>query len=132
MYAPKCLKKQLDMVLSLQSDLDATDKALQAARSVIEKDEILHEALDMLSGLERTHDHLMLKVDSLYMSLNIQDQFLELDQVSFDFIKLLLLTHDLKINIHKHAIGSFFEWDRLYQAIGGRQKPLGMKLHQQT
>lgn len=124
--APKRLKKQLDMVISLQSDLDATEKALQTARSTIEKDELSNEALDVLSGLERTHERLMTKVDSLYMSLNIQDEFPELDGVNFDFVRLLLLARDLKINIRKRAIGSFFEWDRLDQAVGGGQKPLGI------
>lgn len=124
--APKCLKKQLDIVISLQANLDATDKALQATWSMIEKDELSGEALNVLSGLEHMHEWLMSKVDSLYTSLNIQDAFPELKQVSFDFVRLLLLAQDLKINIHKHAIGSFFEWDRLNQAIGGRQKPLGI------
>ncbi|KAI6024283.1 hypothetical protein EDC04DRAFT_2869501 [Pisolithus marmoratus] len=42
------------------------------------------------------------------------------------------MAHDLKINIHKQAIGSFFEWDKLDHAVGGKDKPLGTKLHQQT
>ncbi|KAG2126329.1 uncharacterized protein EDB93DRAFT_1097153 [Suillus bovinus] len=39
---------------------------------------------------------------------------------------------DLKINIHKCAIASFFEWDKLDQAIGSAQQVLGTILHQQT
>lgn len=35
---------------------------------------------------------------------------------------------DLKINIRKRAIGSFFEWDKLDCAVGGRQKALGKSL----
>ncbi|KAG9309294.1 hypothetical protein JVU11DRAFT_10781 [Chiua virens] len=70
----------------------------------------------------------MTKVDALYASLNIQDQFPELDGIAFDFVRVLLLARDLKINIRKRAVGSFFEWDKLDQAVGGGQKPLGNKL----
>ncbi|KAG9309099.1 hypothetical protein JVU11DRAFT_10983 [Chiua virens] len=40
-------------------------------------------------------------------------------------LKTSISTCDLKINIHKHAIASFFEWDKLDQAVGGGQEPLG-------
>ncbi|KAG9309100.1 hypothetical protein JVU11DRAFT_10984 [Chiua virens] len=52
--APQCLKKQLDTVISLQSDLDSTERALQKARSVIEHDSEgnADEALTALEGLE--------------------------------------------------------------------------------
>ncbi|KIK23366.1 hypothetical protein PISMIDRAFT_69701, partial [Pisolithus microcarpus 441] len=39
---------------------------------------------------------------------------------------------DLKINICKRVIGSFFEWDKLDRAAGRKDKTLGTKLHQQT
>ena len=67
----------------------------------------------------------MSKVDALYASLNVQDQLSELDGIDFDFVHTLLLARDLKINIRKRAVGSFFEWDKLDQAVGGGQKPLG-------
>jgi hypothetical protein len=39
------------------------------------------------------------------------------------------MARDLKINIRKRAIGSFFEWDKLDRAAGGCEEVLG-KLHQ--
>lgn len=42
------------------------------------------------------------------------------------------MARDLKISIRKRAVGSFFEWDRLDQAVGGREQNLGTKLHQYT
>jgi hypothetical protein len=42
------------------------------------------------------------------------------------------MARDLKINIRKRAVGSFFEWERLDQAVGGRNQALGTKLHQHT
>ncbi|KAG2344746.1 hypothetical protein BDR05DRAFT_947110, partial [Suillus weaverae] len=100
--------KELDTVLALQADLDASasDKALQTTRDTI--------------------------VKVLYASLNVQDRFLELDGLNLKFVRTLLLAHDLKMNIRKHAIGSFFKWDKLDRAVGGSQQALGTKLHQQT
>lgn len=123
--APNRLKKELDAVLTLQADLSATERAIQVAREAVEKVPSMTDALDVLTGLERTHTQLMSKVDTLYASLNVQDIFPELEGIPFEFVRVLLLARDLKINIRKRAIGSFFEWDKLDQAVGGGQKPLG-------
>ena len=122
--APARLKKELDTVLLLQSDLEASNRALQAAQSIIEKD-ATQDTLEALQSLERGHDRLLTKVDALYASLNVQDRFLELHGVNLEFVRTLLLARDLKINIRKRAIGSFFEWDKLDRAVGGKQKSLG-------
>ncbi|KAI0259142.1 hypothetical protein BC834DRAFT_974524 [Gloeopeniophorella convolvens] len=42
------------------------------------------------------------------------------------------MARDLKVNIRKRVIASFFEWDHLDQASGGRAEPLGTRVHQQT
>ncbi|KIN98613.1 hypothetical protein M404DRAFT_31254 [Pisolithus tinctorius Marx 270] len=148
-HAPARLKKELDTVLVLQADLEVADRALQAAHTIIEKD-ATEDTLTALESLERSHDRLLNKVDLLYVSLNIHDKFPELNGVDMEFVRMLLLAHDLKINIWKRAIGSFFEWDKLDHAVGGKQKALGSiaepstrcrnadhfflgtKLHQQT
>ncbi|KAG2156682.1 uncharacterized protein EDB93DRAFT_1238950 [Suillus bovinus] len=131
-HAPARLKKELDVVLTLQADLDASDRALQAMRTVVEKGLVTEETLDALESLKRSHDHLMNKVELLYASLNVHDRFPELQGVDLDFVRTLLMACDLKINICKRAIGSFFEWDKLNRAVGGANQALGTKLHQQT
>jgi len=122
------LKKALDTVLTLQTELNSSEQALQNVRTIIEKGQVLQDARDTLASLERGHERLLDKVDALYSSLNIQDRFPELDGINFQFVQTLLLAQDLKINIHKQAIGSFFEWDKLDCAIGGKQKALGWSL----
>ncbi|KAI5983564.1 hypothetical protein F5J12DRAFT_899644 [Pisolithus orientalis] len=114
-----------------KADLEVADQALQAACTIIEKD-VTEDTLEALESLECSHDHLLNKVDLLYASLNIHDKFPELNSVNIEFIWMLLLACDLKINVWKQAIGSFFEWDKLDHTVGGKQKALGMKLHQQT
>jgi hypothetical protein len=78
-----------------------------------------------LESLLRTQERLKDKVQQLYESLNIEESFPELHNIDLDFVRLLLLARDLKINIRKRAIGSFFEWDRLDQAAGGRNQAIG-------
>ncbi|KAG1801271.1 hypothetical protein EV424DRAFT_1545449 [Suillus variegatus] len=131
-HAPAHLKKELDTVLALQADLDASDKALQTTRDTIAKGEMSEDTRDAIESLERVHERLMHKVKVLYASLNVQDRFPELDGLNLEFVRTLLLARDLKMNIRKRAIGSFFEWDKLDHAVGGSQQALGTKLHQQT
>src|ERR1700722_16516320 len=109
----------------LQGDLDALDRTIQAACTTLVKSASKEKTQDLLAGLDRTHARLKRKVDSLYSSLNVADVFPELQGIDFDFIQTLLMARDLKINIRKRAIGSFFEWDKLDQAAGGRQEALG-------
>ena len=74
------------------------------------------------------HEELSNKVEELYVSLNVQESYPDLQGFGIDFVRTLLMAHDLKVNIRKRAIGSFFEWDRLDQAVGGRSNPLGTVL----
>ncbi|KAG1836027.1 hypothetical protein C8R48DRAFT_783020 [Suillus tomentosus] len=121
------LKKELDTVLTLQADLDTSDTALQSTRLMLEKGTALQ---DTLEALERGHNHLMAKVKVLYASLNIHDQFPELEGINLDFVRLLLMARDLKMNIRKRAITSIFEWDKLDRAVGGAQQALAIAKRQ--
>ncbi|KAG2113956.1 uncharacterized protein F5147DRAFT_770605 [Suillus discolor] len=131
-HAPTRLKKELNTVLALQADLDTSDKALQTARTMLEKDMASDDTLEALESLERGHDCLMNKVEALYSSLNVHDRFPELHGINLKFVRILLMARDLKMNVRKRVIVSFFEWDKLDQAVGGVQQALGTKLHQQT
>ncbi|KAI6152500.1 hypothetical protein BKA82DRAFT_29556 [Pisolithus tinctorius] len=121
--APAWLKKELDTVLVLQADVEASDRALQATCTIIVQD-MMQDTLDALKSLECSHDRLLNKIDALYASLNIPDKFPELHGVNLEFVQTLLMVRDLKI--------IFFKWDKLDRAVGGNQKALGTKLHQQT
>ncbi|KAG1839146.1 hypothetical protein DFJ58DRAFT_718617 [Suillus subalutaceus] len=124
-HAPARLKKELDTVLALQADLDASDKALQTTRTMLEKDMASDDTLEALESLERGHDRLMNKVEALYSSLNVHDRFPELHGINLEFVRILLMARDLKMNVRKRVIASFFEWDKLDRAVGGAQQALG-------
>jgi hypothetical protein len=123
--APTRLKKELDKVLALQGDVDAIELALNSTRTAVAQGEAPTAALSALASLDRTHNHLLKKVENLYTSLNVHDSFPELNGLSLDFVRTLFMARDLKINIRKRAIASFFEREKLDRAVGGKQTPLG-------
>ncbi|TFK51476.1 hypothetical protein OE88DRAFT_1644929 [Heliocybe sulcata] len=131
-HAPARLKKELDVVLALQAEIDDLEKALSKAYVNLEKAAAPTMSLTILQKLKSTHAKLVLHAEALYTSLNIPNSFPHLKGVDYEFVRLLILTCDLKMNIRKWAIASFLEWDRLDQAVGGRDNPLGTKLHQRT
>jgi len=75
--------------------------------------------------LQNSQEEIQDKVEALYASLNVHKAFPELDGINFEFIWMLLMACDLKINIRKCAIGTFFEFEKLDQAAAGRNNPLG-------
>lgn len=92
---------------------------------MLEKESASDNTLEALQSLERGHGRLMDKVEALYSSLNVHDRFPELHGVNLDFVRTLLMARDLKMNVRKCAIASFFEWDKLDRAVGGAQQALG-------
>jgi hypothetical protein len=112
-------------VLNLQGDLDTVEKTIQHTRTAISTSKPSKYSLKILSRLEKSHDYLKQEVEILYASLNVHDSFPELENINLDFVQTLLMARDLKINIRKRAIGSFFEWEKLDQAVGGREEALG-------
>ncbi|KAI0701749.1 hypothetical protein C8Q76DRAFT_633393 [Earliella scabrosa] len=131
-HAPARLKKELDKVLGLQADLDEVKKIIAGVQTSIGNDDHNAQAHDLLKQLDKTHSHTIQQVESLYASLNVPDDFPELRDLPLAFVHTLIMARDLKTNIRKRAIGSFFEWDKLDRAAGGRDQALGTKLHQQT
>lgn len=87
------------------------------------------DALALLDSMECSHNRLLDKVEALYASLNVHEKFPELEGVKLEFVQILLIARDLKINIWKRMIGSFFEWDKLDCAVSGKAKALGASSH---
>ena len=121
--APARLKRELDNILTLQSEIEGVNRTIQTTKTSFAK--TVPDATTVIKELERAQDDLVGKVEQLYASLNIPDSFDDLDGIDLRFVHTLLLARDLKINIRKRAIGTFFEWDKLDRAVGGRNQPLG-------
>ena len=83
------------------------------------------EAHQDIESLKGNHACLFKNVESLYVSLNMSNTFPELDGLSLEFVWVLLMVQDLKMNICKWAIANFLEFDKLDRAVGGKQNSLG-------
>ncbi|KAF9223336.1 hypothetical protein BS17DRAFT_705946, partial [Gyrodon lividus] len=79
-------EKELNTVLVLQENINTTDRAIQTARSAMEKESISNDTMAALDSLEHTHECLMTKVNALYASLNICSKFPELKGIGLDFV----------------------------------------------
>ncbi|KAG6822221.1 hypothetical protein H0H92_014768, partial [Tricholoma furcatifolium] len=131
--APARLKKELDTVLGLQGELDSVDRAIEALQKDLSQSSATPQiSLQHIASLQQMQDELKDHTEALYSSLNVHEAFPELRGVDYEFVRLLIMARNLKINIRKRAIGSFMEWDKLDQAVGGRDVTLGTKLHQVT
>ncbi|KAJ6582196.1 hypothetical protein B0H19DRAFT_1370295 [Mycena capillaripes] len=123
-HAPACLRRELDKVLNLQTQIDVVDKSISEAKQSITGSGASVDCLALLRSLEGTHDILSNQAQALYASLNIQEEFPDLQNLPLEFVRTLLLMRDLKINIHKRAVGTFYEWENLDRAVGGRKEAL--------
>ena len=113
------------MVLTLQGDIDTIEKTLYNTRRTIAQGEAPKDSIATILAMEQTQQRLQEELERLYASLNVHDSYPELQGVSLEFVRTLLLARDLKINIRKRAVASFFEWDKLDSAMGGKSNPLG-------
>ena len=116
-------------MLNLQTELECIDKSLEKVKKTVETDASCSAALDVISHLHTSQERALADVEKLYTSLNFRDTFPELSGLPLEFVRTLIMARDLKINIRKRAIGIFFEWDRLDQAVGGSDQALGSLYH---
>ncbi|KAJ7502581.1 hypothetical protein B0H11DRAFT_1712541 [Mycena galericulata] len=132
-HAPARLKRELDKVLALQVQIDTVETSiLEVKTSVASDGSAAAETHIILLRLQETHQALSNQAEALYASLNIAGTFPELDGLPLEFVRTLLLMRDLKMNLRKRAVGSFYEWETLDRAVSGRREALGTKLHQAT
>ncbi|OCH83804.1 hypothetical protein OBBRIDRAFT_742683 [Obba rivulosa] len=131
-HAPARLKKEVDAVLSLQAEIERVENALEAVRNQFQASQSSSECIAILSNLVRTSEDLGKRAESLYSSLNITEIFPELNGLPADFVRMLVLARDIKINIRKRVTAQLLEFDRIDRAAGGKDNPLGTRLHQHT
>ncbi|KAJ7660339.1 hypothetical protein DFH06DRAFT_989269 [Mycena polygramma] len=131
-HAPVRLRRELDKVLALQTQIEAVEESINDAKKSITGADASADSLRLLRHLELTRETLSTQAEQLYASLNIHESFPELRELPLEFVRTLLIMRDLKINIRKRAVGSFNEWDSLDRAVAGRRESLGTKMHQAT
>ncbi|PPQ84795.1 hypothetical protein CVT26_011335 [Gymnopilus dilepis] len=120
------ISKELDALLSLQGQWDSAENAILAATETLKfsKDT---KSLKMLKAIQEAHKQSGRDLENLYVSLSEDGSPLQI-KARPEFKQALKLAHDLKITIRRQAISSFFEWDKLDQAVAGRNAALGIIL----
>ncbi|OCH92954.1 hypothetical protein OBBRIDRAFT_824361 [Obba rivulosa] len=131
-HAPARLKKEVDAVLSLQAEIERVEYALEVVRNQFETGGSSSETNGILSKLTRNSEDLSKRAESLYSSLDVSDIFPEMKGLPPNFVRMLVLAHDIKINIQKRVTAQLLEFDRIDRAAGGKDNPLGTRLHQHT
>ncbi|KAJ7575225.1 hypothetical protein C8J56DRAFT_1063775 [Mycena floridula] len=131
-HSPAKLKKEVSKVLALHAQIEGLDASIRMARKAITEAHVTRTSLKLLIDLKETQDLLKRQAEGLYASLNIEEEFPALKGVDAQHLIIFLLARDLKINIRKRAIGSFLEWYRLDQSVGGKAEAIGTKAHQDT
>ncbi|KAJ6580419.1 hypothetical protein DFH09DRAFT_1076679 [Mycena vulgaris] len=105
LHAPARLRRELDKVLALQTQIDTVEKSIADVKQSITGPEASADSITLLHSLEKTHDTLSTQAEALYASLNIHESFPELQNLPLEF-------------------------ENLDRAVGGRREALGAKLHQ--
>ena len=109
----------------MQTHVETVAQAIKSTKVTISEGPAPPSAHDYLDVLGAMQGRLLESVEHLFASLNIGANFPDLSAFPLQFVQILLLACDIKRNIRLRAIGAFFEWDRLDQAVGGRDEALG-------
>ncbi|KAL0060457.1 hypothetical protein AAF712_012740 [Marasmius tenuissimus] len=129
--SPAHLKKELSKVIQLQGQILDLKKSITSTKTAI-KDMAFPptDSLFYLEQLIQAHGSLKAKAEGLYESLDLPQDYPELQRIPLEYLHNLLLARDLKYTIRTKAVHSFFEFDRIDGAVGGAHGALGTKEHQ--
>ncbi|KAJ7583948.1 hypothetical protein C8J56DRAFT_789979 [Mycena floridula] len=131
-HAPAKLKKEVTKLMALQAQISGIDSSIENVQKAIRGAHGTRQSLELIKTLQATQTSLKCQVDSLYASLNLSADFPTIVGLSIEHVQTLIMARSLKTVLRKKAIGSFMEWDRLGQSIGGRQQTIGTEKHQQA
>ena len=93
------IEKQVDSLLSLQSQLEGLAKTIQQMKESISKSGETPEKLALLEKMISSQKVLEESGEAICSSLNIQDSMPELSGVDPTFVQKLVTAHNLKIDI---------------------------------
>ncbi|KAJ2931252.1 hypothetical protein H1R20_g5859, partial [Candolleomyces eurysporus] len=128
--APGKLKTQLDHILRIQSELKTLEATVAKSNALLNSGSLPQSCRPALQALQQQFNELKGKADSMYASLNVSEDFPDLEGVSFNFMRQMFLVRELKANVQRRATHVFWEFDKLDRAAGGKDMATGTKMHQ--
>jgi hypothetical protein len=126
--APAKLKTQLDHILRIQSELKTLESTVARSNALLGSGALPKSCRPALEALQKQFNELKSKADGMYASLNVTEDFPNLEGVSFDFMQKMFLVRELKANVQRRATHVFWEFDKLDRAAGGKDMATGTHL----
>jgi hypothetical protein len=120
------LEKRLNQLSSLQADLCKCNDEFERIIKTFTKEDDTEENRGYISQLETFKKDFQTHVDDLYVSLGILNAYPALKDVDAEFVKVLLLCRDAKIELRRVASCYLSEQNSLDDASGGVNNPIGM------
>lgn len=115
---PNVLKKQLEAIHDLQSQIYTVEKCISAVENDVPNS-------PNLADMRTSHAMLTASADHLYDQLNVAEGFPELMGHTQAFARLLLKAHECKKQVQRLATAHLQEVETIDQAVQGRRNPLG-------
>jgi hypothetical protein len=84
--APMRLRRELDKVLALQTQIETVEESISDAKKSISGPDASPASLLLLQRLQQTHETLSTQAEQLYTSLNIHESFPELKDLPLEFV----------------------------------------------
>ncbi|KAH7102012.1 hypothetical protein BKA62DRAFT_792395 [Auriculariales sp. MPI-PUGE-AT-0066] len=125
------LKQDMKTIHDLQETVDALDDKIDRAEISLTRGARNAKIKCGLVELRNQRDQLVERIESLYMSLNIADNFPHIKSLGNEFVQLLVQTYNTKALLRARVVGRIFEFHFLDRAVGGCDIPLGYKQNQQ-
>ncbi|KAJ8515558.1 hypothetical protein ONZ45_g7029 [Pleurotus djamor] len=126
------LKRGIDAVLKLQADLETLRNGVGNTVNLLKKLGQPQKAKRQVPDIDSLCEKIEAQIEEIYVAMNLPEVLPTMTDVPFPIVKQLLTIREIKNGIRERAISTFFEWERLDQAVGGRGEALGTRLHQQT
>ncbi|RXW17975.1 hypothetical protein EST38_g7890 [Candolleomyces aberdarensis] len=129
-HAPLRLKAHISNILNIQTDINELEATVERSLKLVSKGALPETCRPAISGLQAQLQKIEANAQSLYSTLNVPNKFPSLIGVDLEFIRRLYLIREIKASVQRKATSTFWEFDKLDRATGGKDVALGTKMHQ--
>lgn len=123
--APNKLKKDLDKILQIQTEVQELENTIQKSSSLIKGGALPAACRSSVQDLQALCTNIQDKAQQMYAALNVSHEFPSIVGVDLEFVRKLFLLRELKFQVQKRATSAFWEFDKLDRAAGGKEVPHG-------
>jgi hypothetical protein len=119
------LKQDMKVISDLQDTVDTLDERINSAEVNLTRGRRNVKIKQSLLELRNQRDQFLERIQVLYSSLSIVEEYPHIKELGNDFVQLLVEAHNTKALLRARIVGRIFEINYLDRAVGGRDIPLG-------